>query len=195
MTVSNVMNNKDVKVSNETKVRILSIINKYNYTPNMNARGLSSKHSKLIGVLCYSKNNQLDFSNHFVAQVLSGIEKKARESGFFILVNHFNAPDDLEVLQRNWKLDGIIIIGLMSHNFETFSQTIQVPSVYIDTVLPNDTLKSVFEKRSDAYFILTYDRELARLATAHQLDLGHEKIGFFNVQNRNGRTECYCAAL
>jgi len=178
MTVSNVINRKNAKVSQETKERILEIIKKHNYSPNMNARALSSKHSKLIGVLYFSQNEVLDFSNPFVAEVLSGIEKKARAFGYFILVNHFKEPEDLILLQSNWNFDGFIIIGLMSDKFELFNQNIKIPTVYVDTILQNDTLKRTFEQRKDVYFILTHDRKLARKATQHQLELGHTKIGF-----------------
>ena len=51
MTVSNVINGKYGKVSDKTRERIEAIIEKYNYTPNQNARTLVGAKSRLIGMI------------------------------------------------------------------------------------------------------------------------------------------------
>ena len=45
MTVSNVINGKTSRVSQKTRDKINSIIEEYNYVPNMNARSLSNNSS------------------------------------------------------------------------------------------------------------------------------------------------------
>ena len=47
-TVSNVIRNANSHVSAETVERIQAIMKKLNYTPNMSARALVSKKSKII---------------------------------------------------------------------------------------------------------------------------------------------------
>ena len=51
MTVSNVINNNHTKVSPATERRIRAIMAKHNYVPNMAARSLISKSSRIIGML------------------------------------------------------------------------------------------------------------------------------------------------
>ncbi|NLM66984.1 MAG: LacI family transcriptional regulator, partial [Enterococcus sp.] len=48
-TVSNVLNKKTHRVSEETIQLVEEIIKKYNYIPNMNARSLVNSSSRLIG--------------------------------------------------------------------------------------------------------------------------------------------------
>ncbi|OYP10383.1 LacI family transcriptional regulator, partial [Lachnotalea glycerini] len=50
MTVSNVINGKYSKVSSKTITLIQELVKKYNYVPNLSARSLSMKSSKLIAV-------------------------------------------------------------------------------------------------------------------------------------------------
>ncbi len=47
MTVSNVINGKTSRVSQKTRDKINSIIEEYNYVPNMNARSLSNNSSHI----------------------------------------------------------------------------------------------------------------------------------------------------
>ena len=48
MTVSNVINGNHSKVSAKTIQKVNEIIRKYNYSPNLNARSLLKKSSRLI---------------------------------------------------------------------------------------------------------------------------------------------------
>ena len=48
MTVSNVINKKTSRVSQKTRDKINSIIEEYNYVPNMNARSLSNNSSQRL---------------------------------------------------------------------------------------------------------------------------------------------------
>ena len=50
-TVSNVIHGKTKEVSPANIERIQKIFKKYDYTPNINARNLASKRSKIIGFL------------------------------------------------------------------------------------------------------------------------------------------------
>ena len=59
-TVSNVIHGKTKEVSPANIERIQKILKKYDYTPNINARNLASKRSKIIGLLIKSKQNKID---------------------------------------------------------------------------------------------------------------------------------------
>ena len=51
MTVSNVINGKNSRVSPQTADKINAIIKEYNYVPNLSARSLTRKSSNIIGVI------------------------------------------------------------------------------------------------------------------------------------------------
>jgi DNA-binding LacI/PurR family transcriptional regulator len=79
MTVSNVLNGRRAKASDETVERIMSAVRTLGYRPNMSARSLVSNASRMVGVLIpFTENqNQLLLDNPFYAEVISGIESVA----------------------------------------------------------------------------------------------------------------------
>lgn len=81
-TVSNVINKKAHRVSQDKIEMIEGIIKKYNYSPNMNARALVKSSSRLIGVLYFSDQKNLDFADPFVTEVLDGIQRVTKEHSF-----------------------------------------------------------------------------------------------------------------
>ena len=78
MTVSRVLNN-DPRVRDETRKRILKLVNKVNYRPDGRARTFVSKKSNLIGLVVS------DISNPFYAELARGIEDKAHEQGYNVI--------------------------------------------------------------------------------------------------------------
>ena len=70
-TVSNVIHGKTKEVSPANIERIQKILKKYDYTPNINARNLASKRSKIIGFLIKSKQNKV--ANRFEDPFIGGI--------------------------------------------------------------------------------------------------------------------------
>ncbi|MFB0505627.1 MAG: LacI family DNA-binding transcriptional regulator, partial [Thermodesulfobacteriota bacterium] len=68
-TVSRALNN-DQRVREETKNRILRLVNKLGYKPDSRARQLALKRSNLIGLVVP------DIRNPFYAELARGIEDK-----------------------------------------------------------------------------------------------------------------------
>ncbi|MCU9814059.1 LacI family DNA-binding transcriptional regulator [Paraclostridium sp. AKS73] len=50
-TVSKVLNNKDEKISDTTRKKILDIVKEKNYRPNKMAQSLVTKKTKTIGII------------------------------------------------------------------------------------------------------------------------------------------------
>jgi len=75
MTVSNVINGKTSRVSQKTRDKINSIIEEYNYVPNMNARSLSNNSSHIIGVVTFLEEKEYAsgynyFENPYVSTMI-----------------------------------------------------------------------------------------------------------------------------
>nr|WP_128080807.1 LacI family DNA-binding transcriptional regulator [Enterococcus crotali] len=178
-TVSNVINNKAHRVSDTKKELIQSIIKKYNYSPNMNARALVQSSSRLIGLLYFSDKPKLDFSDPFVTEVLEGIERIAKENGFFILVHSVNSMEDIEEVQKNWKFEGFIAVGFTQQLFEQADKIIQSPIVFLDTHL-EEQMYTKIKNYPNRYFINTNDFQAGFDATSYLLSRGIEKIAFLS---------------
>jgi LacI family transcriptional regulator len=74
-TVSRVINNQP-SVSQKSRERVLAVMAENNFTPNIFARGLNSKSTKTIGILCPEMND----INH--AKIVSILEHLLRSNGF-----------------------------------------------------------------------------------------------------------------
>lgn len=178
-TVSNVINKRSHRVSKEKIALIESIIEKYNYTPNMNARSLVQSSSNLIGLLYFSADDDFVFSDPFTAEVLSGIEKQAKEMGYFVLVHNVYSAEDVKTIQRNWRFEGFIMVGVRVKEFVALNEVFDGPVVYIDTHLSKATLQQI-KSQTNRLFVNTNDYQASTLAVEHLIQYGHEKIAFLS---------------
>lgn len=104
-TVSRVINHED-NVSDETRKRVLEVIEANDYKPNLAGRALRSKRSGKILVLIPS------ISNPFYSRVLQGVEQRASARGYDTLICITHRSPDREVhymdMVRTKQIDGAI---------------------------------------------------------------------------------------
>lgn len=79
-TVSFYLNGKFQKMSEETKQKIENVIKETEYTPNMIARSLTTKNTKLIGVIV------ADITSPFSSSIVAGVDAAARKEDYQIIV-------------------------------------------------------------------------------------------------------------
>lgn len=191
-TVSNVIHNKSSHVAVETVERITKIIEKYNYTPNMSARSLVNRSSKIIGVI-----NHLIPQQHgnfmidpFHSVVIGGVENELRNRGYYMMIRTVENENDLLTLFRRWNLDGVIITGVFEDNFYAQLLKSSVPFVLLDSYIKNSAVLNVgLEDFKGGY-----------IATKYLIDNGHRNIVFASppIYNRgviNERFKGYKSAL
>ena len=104
-TISRVINN-DPKVADSTRKKVLTIIDKYKFVPNITGRSLRTQKSNKILVLLPTMSNQ------FYAEIIQGIEETAEEKGYAILVAVTNLQEHQEIkylhMLRMKHVDGCI---------------------------------------------------------------------------------------
>ena len=107
-TVSRVINDSK-PVSPEARRRVLHAIETLGYEPNEIARSLVTKKSNLIGVVVN------DIGNHYVSQIVRGIEEIGRMYNYDIIVSssYGNAETELKFLQllKTKQVEGIILVS------------------------------------------------------------------------------------
>src|ERR1700677_4006363 len=106
-TVSRVINNEP-RVRSDTRARILEPIDKLNYRPNLNARGLASNRSFLIGLFC-------DRPGDYLSEFQSGAVERCRESSMHLMVEPWGVanPDiekQIDTLIGQLRLEGVILL-------------------------------------------------------------------------------------
>lgn len=169
-TVSYALSGKRT-ISEETKQRVNDAIKQLDYVPDLNARGLSMRDSKLIGVVVpqTEPGDRLMFQNSFYSEILGSIEYFARQQGYHILISATDANESYLTLAKKRNLDGIIVIGMYPDEFYRQMKKTQIPIVLIDSYCNDHYYHNI--RIDDAYGSF--------LATRYMLENGHEHIAFF----------------
>ena len=171
MTVSNVINNNHARVSPATEKRIRDIMAKHNYVPNMAARSLISKSSRIIAVLLpiWHGSTSSMLRDPYAGQLAGYLEELLREREYYVMLCSFEKVDQVLMIQKTWQLDGMILI--LPHEDEITRELIeknQTPLVVIDRHYDDLPMLSVcLDDRGGGY-----------KAAKYLLERGHRKIGF-----------------
>lgn len=191
-TVSYILNGSKKTITKETKEKVEKAIKELNYVPNLGAASLTSKCSKLIGVVIpqTEPGSTLMFKNSFYSEILGAIEYKARQIGYHIIISATDVNESYMKLVYERNLDGVIVIGMYPDDFYQQFKKIGVPVVLIDSYC------------TDKYFHnIRIDDELGGYqATKYVLDKGHTNVAIVSgIRNENGvvnkRIEGYERAL
>lgn len=176
--VSQVLNDKPIRISDKKKQMILSIAKEQNYTPNIAARSLVSHKTNTIGLVIP------DINNPFFSNLAKTMENRLRELGYLlVLVNSndvFQSEKELIHLLLNRGVDGLILV--LSHEAYAYEkelramlEEINVPFVLADRELHDFQGSQIF-----------YDNRLGGyLATKELLQQGHRKIGVMMNLHQN----------
>ncbi len=172
-TVSYALSGKRT-ISEETKQRIQAAIEELDYVPDLNARSLGTRDSKLIGVVVpqTEPGDRLMFQNSFYSEVLGSIEYYARQQGYHILISATDANESYLTLAKKRNLDGIIVIGMYPDGFYQEMKKTQIPIVLIDSYCNDHYYHNI--RIDDAYG--------SYLATKYMLECGYKDIAFFAGQ-------------
>lgn len=177
--VSQILNNKPCRISEENKQRVKEIAAKHRYVVNQTARALVTQRSYTIGLILP------DIQNTFFAQLARVLEEVCREKGYFLM---FANSDD--VFENDCKLlrsfesrgvDGIFFIrSNESYQYEEeLSRRLQkmaVPYVIVDRPFFGFACDHVcFDNRLGGY-----------QATKYLLDKGHRDIACIYLDDRRG---------
>lgn len=172
-TVSRVLNNhSDVK--EETRQKILEIMDQYNYIPNNSARNLKRNTSNNIGLLVKGIHNP------FFSKMIKSIEEEIDKEGCSMIL-HYNEDNsnDIDVaveLIKEKKLKGLICLG---GDFENLDKqelvNLKTPIVLASTYVIEKANKDLFSS------VIIENEKAAFKAVNYIASLGHKKIGIITT--------------
>jgi DNA-binding LacI/PurR family transcriptional regulator len=169
-TVSFVLNNvPGMRISEETRQRVLDAARQLKYYPDATARRMVAGQTKLIGFVLRQSPEQV-FGDHFLPQVLNGVSQAVSQYGYHILFLPIppDAPaEDYMRLVHERHVDGIIISGPRSDDRELVSAFSEGAKVVLIGKLAETDLPSVDVDNIGG----------ARMAAEHLIGLGHRQIG------------------
>ncbi len=165
-TVSRCLNNHP-SVSAETRAKVLEVARRLSYQPHPHAQRLASRKTNTFSAIIPF------FTNYFFIQVLQGIQDKASELGFDIVLYGVNHPGQAEYylrrsLQRG-RVDGVLYFSMpLPESYVSKFKQMQLPLVLVDSSHPE--FDSIRVKNQEGAFE----------ATRHLLSLGHRSIAMIN---------------
>ena len=173
-------------VSSDVRKRLLATADRLGYVPNLSARTLKQRTSRVVGVVVS------DLANQFYAALASGIETTLRAADYQMLLlgDNSDAAQELTGVRTflSMRAPGVIMTPA-SNSAADLLVARGVPVVEVDRRLASSTCDAV---------VIDNERG-ARDAVAHQVGLGHERIGLLMARTTwttdAGRLQGYRAAL
>ncbi|MBN1886407.1 MAG: LacI family DNA-binding transcriptional regulator [Thermoflexales bacterium] len=167
-TVSRVINDQG-EIRQATRQRVQAAIEELGYYPNILARSLVSGRSNTLAVVTFG----LEY--YGPSQAVVGIERKADELGYSLLLSLVSRPDDYNVNAVLAALVARLVDGIIwaipeigsNHSWIDSNRLDNLPPIVFLSMAPRPGLP-----------VATVDNRLgARLATQHLIDLGRKRIG------------------
>lgn len=148
----------------QTKEKILSLAKEHGYRPHLLARGLKRGRTMTIGVVVF------DLDNQFFAQLVTIIEDRARQFGYFVYltITEGNPAEEMEYLENlaGLSVDGIILFPINGGTtFSHYLKNLKTPIVTIG----NKVSKNI-------PFIGVKDRQAITDAVAYIVAKGYQRI-------------------
>ena len=171
-TVSNVIHGRTNKVSSYTVDLINEIIRERGYVPNLSARAMKTRSSKVVALINHleSRDQQKFMSDPFFMDLTGAVEKALRERGYFLMIRAISDPEELTAFLRNWNVEGLFMPGLFED--EPFYETLR------ELKLPVVLTDSYVSDLGNMVNIGLEDFEGARLAVDYLAKQGHKRIVF-----------------
>lgn len=176
-TVSNVLNNSP-KVAQETREKVLRVIEETKYRPNMIAKSLKVKKTNTIGIITE------DITVFNTPEIIDGIDEYAEKNNYHIILENVrlykrignNYEDtskfagiisEITSVLLSKQVEGIIYVGAHCRDVSGLIDELPVPVVY-----------TYCYTSSESDISINYDDELAGYEiTKYLLKMNHRKIG------------------
>ena len=116
-TVSKVINNYP-GIPESTKEKIMKVIKKYEFEPNIQARNLAGKRDKVIGIFILDKGG---LGSYFFQYIIALIVEKSEERDVKVLISLIKTSEEkirIKQLIDNGTIQGAIIIGATLDNLK-----------------------------------------------------------------------------
>ncbi|HEX5789345.1 MAG TPA: LacI family DNA-binding transcriptional regulator [Woeseiaceae bacterium] len=165
-TVSRVINHSGL-VKEETRERILAIVNKHGYQPDPQARALALRRSTLVALISNQPNPQ------YIVDIQGGILEGMAGTPYQLVIRPCDRTsptlyDDICDIVLHQKLFGVILTPSISEDDELIGRLRQIGCPYVRIAAVSlDSPENMIE---------THDYVGAAEAARHIAELGHQRI-------------------
>lgn len=169
-TVSRVLAG-DVRVEPETRDRVLGVMERANYRPDVRAQSLRRKRTQLIGIVLKRERNEVS-DDPFVSALVTELTQSLSGTSYHLCFDIAHSADHQSIVYdemlRSRRVDGLILVEPEADDNRLIR-------------LSNDSFPFVVigNPRVAAWHSVDNDNVLAaRMATLHLIEEGHELIAF-----------------
>lgn len=163
-TVSNVIHGKTKKISDETVKRVMELIDKRQYIPNMAGVLMAQNPSKIIGVFVndHKKYEGHTLEDFFISSSLNHLSTEIDNSGHFMMIKKTQNVDDIISFSAMWNMDGIVVIGFCEQDYMHLRNHMRIPFVVYDGLCnnPNRILNITIDNFDGGYQMGCHFKEL-----------------------------------
>jgi LacI family transcriptional regulator len=166
-TVSRVINS-DAKVKEETRLKVLKVIQSIDFQPNLAARGLATGRTNVIGVIIPARVSVI-FADPYFPVFLQGVSSACNNRTYSVMLWLAEPDYERRMIPRilhNGLVDGVVVAS---------------------TLMDDPIVKSLFESNMpfiligrhpsmDVNFLDVDNLQAARKATLHLLRLGYKRV-------------------
>ncbi len=170
MTVYNVINGNHSKVSDKNITLIQELIKKKNYVPNLSAKSLTIKSTKIIGVIIPLDAGDYNFfKDPYLSELIGVVEHSVRKKGYYAMIRSVSRASDISALLKTWNMDGAVFLmpyyDRIVHKILTSNH---LPMVFLDS----------YTDYPDILSVGINDYKGGYIATRYLIGMGHKKIAF-----------------
>lgn len=133
-TVSNVLNGKTKKISDETVKRVQAALEERQYIPSMAGILLAQNSSRIIGVVV---NDHEKYEGHvledvFIASSLNQLSEEIEKNGLFMMVKRTKESEAIIKFASMWNMEGLVLIGFCEQDYTYLRSHMRIPFVVYD---------------------------------------------------------------
>lgn len=185
MTVSRVIRNQG-HIAEETKKRILQVIEELGYIPLQSARNLSGSFPRVIGIVIpsYEELRKLRQGYEYEYALLMGALNICNQFGYAVTILEIRNTSDVKTLVKRIgsRQIGAYIVAAPATEYPGLSKTLKDNAIIFSTISANNPASSELKVVAD-------ERTATYKMVRSMIDLGHQRFAFVGGSNKQRATK------
>ncbi len=185
MTVSRVIRNQG-HIAEETKKRILQVIEELGYIPLQSARNLSGSFPRVIGIVIpsYEELRRLRQGYEYEYALLMGALNICNQFGYAVTILEIRNTSDVKTLVKRIgsRQIGAYIVAAPATEYPGLSKTLKDNAIIFSTISANNPASSELKVIAD-------ERTATYKMVRSMIDLGHQRFAFVGGSNKQRATK------
>jgi LacI family transcriptional regulator len=185
MTVSRVIRNQG-HIAEETKKRILQVIEELGYIPLQSARNLSGSFPRVIGIVIpsYEELRKLRQGYEYEYALLMGALNICNQFGYAVTILEIRNTSDVKTLVKRIgsRQIGAYIVAAPATEYPGLSKTLKDNAITFSTISANNPASSELKVVAD-------ERTATYKMVRSMIELGHQRFAFVGGSNKQRATK------